>query len=71
MAVIFSGTKALVGICLLTLVDRGQLELDAPVCRYWPEFAARGKEQVTVIELASHRARLPGVDAPADRRRFP
>lgn len=64
MAVIFSGTKALVGICLLILVDRGQLDLDTPVCRYWPEFAAHGKEHVRVIELISHRARLPGVLGP-------
>jgi CubicO group peptidase (beta-lactamase class C family) len=61
VAVIFSGTKALVAICLLMLVDRGRLDLDTPVCRYWPEFAAHGKEDVRVIELASHRARLPGV----------
>lgn len=61
MAVIFSGTKALVGVCLLMLVERGQLDLDAPVSRYWPEFAAHGKEHVRVIDLASHRARLPGM----------
>jgi CubicO group peptidase (beta-lactamase class C family) len=70
MAVIFSGTKALVGICLLMLVDRGQLDLGAPVCRYWPEFAAHGKEHVRVIELASHRARLPGVLNPVTENDF-
>ena len=63
-AMIFSGTKALVGICLLMLVDRGQLDLDAPVCSYWPEFAAHGKTRVRVSELASHRARLPGLLSP-------
>ncbi len=60
-AVIFSGTKALVGVCLLMLVDRGLVDLDQPVCHYWPEFAAHGKEHVLVSELASHRARLPGL----------
>jgi len=60
LQVIFSGTKALVALCLLMLVDRGQLDLSAPVRRYWPEFAARGKEATRVIDLASHRARVPG-----------
>jgi CubicO group peptidase (beta-lactamase class C family) len=64
--VIFSGTKGLVALCLLMLVDRGQLELDAPVARYWPEFAAHGKERVRVVEVASHQARLPGIRVPVD-----
>ncbi len=62
--VVFSGTKGLVALCLLMLADRGQLDLDAPVARYWPEFARHGKEGVTVAELASHRARLPAVAEP-------
>lgn len=64
LQVIFSGTKALVALCLLILVDRGELDLAARVCRYWPEFAASGKEAITVAEVASHRARLPGIQAP-------
>jgi CubicO group peptidase (beta-lactamase class C family) len=59
--VIFSGTKGLVALCLLMLVDRGQLDLDAPASRYWPEYGGLGKESVTVAELASHRARQPAV----------
>ena len=59
--VIFSGTKALVGLCLLMLADRGVLDLHGRVSDYWPEFAAHGKEDVRVIDLASHRARLPGL----------
>jgi CubicO group peptidase (beta-lactamase class C family) len=66
LQVIFSGTKGLVALCLLMLVDRGQLELDAPVARFWPEFAAHGKEHVRVVEVASHQARLPGIRAPVD-----
>ncbi|HEV7941463.1 MAG TPA: serine hydrolase domain-containing protein [Solirubrobacteraceae bacterium] len=64
LQVIFSGTKALVGICLLMLIDRGELSADAPVSEYWPEFAAHGKEAVKVSDLASHQARLPAVRKP-------
>src|SRR4051794_20092611 len=38
IAGIFSGTKGFVATCLLLLIERGQLELDRPVCAYWPEF---------------------------------
>jgi CubicO group peptidase (beta-lactamase class C family) len=64
LQLIFSGTKGLVALCLLMLVDRGQLDPEAPVCRYWPEFAEHGKGNVRVAELASHRARLPAVRTP-------
>jgi CubicO group peptidase (beta-lactamase class C family) len=62
--VIFSGTKGLTATCILMLVDRGQIELEAPVATYWPEFAAAGKDSITVAEVMSHRARLPGVRVP-------
>ena len=75
LQLIFSGTKGLVAICLLMLIDRGQLDLDAPVAEYWPEFAAAGKERVTVRQVVSHSAGLPGIvekltidDLPDDRR---
>jgi CubicO group peptidase (beta-lactamase class C family) len=61
LQLIFSGTKGLVAICVLLLIDRGQLSLDDRVSKHWPEFAANGKERVTVAEVVSHRARLPGV----------
>ena len=61
---VFSGTKGLVATCLLLLIERGQLELDAPVCQYWPEFAAEGKEQVLVGDVVSHRAGLAGLLTP-------
>ncbi len=64
LALVFSGTKGFVALCLLALVDRGKLALDDPVCAHWPEFAAAGKERITVGELASHRARLPAVRTP-------
>jgi CubicO group peptidase (beta-lactamase class C family) len=58
---VFSGTKGLVATCLLLLLDRGALELDAPVARYWPEFAAAGKGAVTVAQAVSHMAAVPGL----------
>jgi CubicO group peptidase (beta-lactamase class C family) len=61
LQVIFSGAKGLVAACLLMLVERGSLDLAAPVPRYWPEFAANGKDRTTVAEIASHRGRLPGI----------
>ena len=58
---VFSGTKGLVASCLLVLLDRGALELDGPVSRYWPEFAAAGKGEVTVGQAVSHMAAVPGL----------
>lgn len=61
VAVIFSGTKGLVALCMNMLLDRGRLDADAPVCRYWPEFAAHGKERILVRDVLTHQARLPGI----------
>jgi CubicO group peptidase (beta-lactamase class C family) len=58
---VFSLGKAMTTLCVLMLVDRGLVELDVPVARYWPEFAAAGKGGVTVRMLLSHRAGLPAV----------
>jgi CubicO group peptidase (beta-lactamase class C family) len=63
---IFSGTKGLVALCLAMLADRGALELSAPVARYWPEFAAAGKRDIRVRDVASHQARLPGIRVPLE-----
>jgi CubicO group peptidase (beta-lactamase class C family) len=51
-------------ICALRLVDQGLLDLDAPVAKYWPEFAQAGKAEVPVRYLLSHRAGLPAVREP-------
>jgi CubicO group peptidase (beta-lactamase class C family) len=64
VAVIFSGTKGLVAACVLLLIDRGLLDIEAPVCRYWPEFAANGKSAIRVRDCLSHTARLPGITQP-------
>lgn len=60
-SVIFSCTKGLLSILAARLVQEGRLDYEAPVSRYWPEFAAAGKEAVTVGEALSHRA---GLSAP-------
>ncbi|MFI1503482.1 serine hydrolase domain-containing protein [Streptomyces sp. NPDC020597] len=56
---VYSVTKTMTALCALVLADRGALDLDAPVARYWPEFAAAGKEAVLVRHLLSHTAGLP------------
>jgi len=66
IAGVFSVTKTMTALCALVLVDRGDLDLDAPVARYWPEFAAAGKEKVLVRHLLSHTAGLPDWDGPIE-----
>jgi CubicO group peptidase (beta-lactamase class C family) len=66
-AVVFSGTKGLVAVCMLMLVERGLIEIDAPVVRYWPEFAAAGKENVLVRHALSHTAGVPGLKSSFSR----
>ena len=56
---VFSGTKGVVSTAVALLVDRGTLDPDAPVARYWPEFAAGGKQDVLVRQVLSHSAGLP------------
>jgi CubicO group peptidase (beta-lactamase class C family) len=60
---VFSASKGVLTICALQLVERGALDLDAPVGRYWPEFATLGKEEIRVRWLLSHRAGLAVLDA--------
>jgi len=59
----YSTTKGMTAICAHQLVERGLLDLDAPVARYWPEFAAHGKDAIPVRWLLSHQAGLPAVRA--------
>ncbi|HET7121123.1 MAG TPA: serine hydrolase domain-containing protein [Solirubrobacterales bacterium] len=61
---IFSGSKGLVATCLAILLDRGQLDLEAPLCEYWPEFAAHGKDGILVRHVVSHQAGMPGLLTP-------
>lgn len=61
---VFSATKTVTSLAVLMLVDRGLLDLHAPVARYWPEFAQNGKENVLVRQLLSHTAGLPAWEPP-------
>jgi CubicO group peptidase (beta-lactamase class C family) len=61
---VFSTTKAMTALCAHLLVDRGLLDLDAPVARYWPDFAQAGKRDLPVRYVLSHRAGLPAVRPP-------
>ena len=54
IANVFSTTKTMTALAALVLVDRGELDLDATVARYWPEFAARGKAGIRVCLTADH-----------------
>jgi CubicO group peptidase (beta-lactamase class C family) len=62
---VFSSTKTLTALCALLLADRGELDLDAPVARYWPDFAANGKADVRVRHLLGHTAGLSGFEGEA------
>jgi CubicO group peptidase (beta-lactamase class C family) len=61
---VFSTTKTMVSLAALVLVDRGELDLDANVASYWPEFAARGKGGIKVRHLLSHTSGVSGWDPP-------
>jgi CubicO group peptidase (beta-lactamase class C family) len=59
-----SASKNVTSLAVLMLVDRGLIDIDAPVATYWPEFAQNGKEGVEVRHLISHSAGLPAWEAP-------
>jgi len=57
----YSVGKPLAALCALRLVERGLLDLEAPVATWWPEFATAGKQDVTLRQLLCHRAGLPAI----------
>ncbi|MCP5178438.1 MAG: beta-lactamase family protein [Pseudomonadales bacterium] len=59
---VYSSTKTMAAMSLLVMADRGDVDLHAPVSRYWPEFAQNGKENVEVRHFLSHSAGLSGLD---------
>jgi len=65
ITVLMSCTKAVTAVCVHMLAQRGLIDYDAPVARYWPEFAARGKAAITVRDLLAHRAGLMDFDEEA------
>jgi CubicO group peptidase (beta-lactamase class C family) len=59
VAVVFSCTKGMAATCMHMLAERSLLDFNAPVATYWPEFAANGKQDVTVAMALSHQAGVP------------
>lgn len=62
--VVRSATKGVAAAVLLLLHQRGELDLDAPVGSYWPEFKAHGKEEALVRDVLAHRVGVPALDRP-------
>jgi CubicO group peptidase (beta-lactamase class C family) len=63
---VYSTTKGVTALAAHRMAEAGKLDLDAPVARYWPEFAQAGKERIPVRFLLSHQAGLPAL-----RKRLP
>jgi len=64
LVMVHSSTKGAAALCAHVLAARGKLDVDAPVSRYWPEFAAAGKERLPVRMLLDHQAGLAAIDRP-------
>lgn len=64
MSIVFSSTKGVAALCVHILVERGLLDLDAPMTRYWPEFAQGSKESARVSMALDHTLGVPHVRAP-------
>jgi CubicO group peptidase (beta-lactamase class C family) len=62
LVLVYSTTKGMTALCANRLAQLGALDVEAPVATYWPEFAAAGKDDITVADLLSHRAGLAWVD---------
>lgn len=67
MVLVYSATKGLSAMTLALAHSRGWLDYEAPVCRYWPEFAQQGKDRITVRQLLAHQAGLFAFDEPVDK----
>jgi CubicO group peptidase (beta-lactamase class C family) len=61
---VWSCAKGVTALCAHILASRGQLDLDAPVVQYWPEFGQHGKQSITVEMLMSHKAGVPAIRQP-------
>ncbi|MGD9143911.1 MAG: serine hydrolase domain-containing protein, partial [Dehalococcoidia bacterium] len=67
---VYSTTKVMTSICAHILIDRGQLDPNAPVAEYWPEFAQAGKEAIPVRYVLSHQSGVAGWDEPMTMEEF-
>ena len=61
ISIVFSSTKGGMALCAHMLADRGQLDLDAPVVKYWPEFGQNGKEAALVSMTLDHSVGVPHI----------
>ena len=59
---VYSTAKGIVAVCANRLIEQGKLDPEAPVAKYWPEFAQAGKDDLPVKYILNHRAGLPAVD---------
>ena len=66
LQLVFSSTKGATALCAALLAQQGELDVDAPVASYWPEFGQRGKADIPVRWLLCHKAGLPYIDTPAE-----
>ncbi|OBI43467.1 esterase [Mycobacterium kyorinense] len=64
LAAVLSATKGLTSTCVHQLVERGELDLHAPVARYWPEFGQAGKQDITIAMVLGHRSGVIGPRSP-------
>lgn len=67
---VWSTTKTIMNLAAYMAADRGQIDLDAPVAKYWPEFGQNGKEKVLVRNIMSHTSGVSGWAAPFTREEF-
>jgi CubicO group peptidase (beta-lactamase class C family) len=64
VSVIFSATKGAAATCIHLLAGRGEMDLERPVAAYWPEFARKGKDEITVHDVLAHRSGLLAIRVP-------
>ncbi len=57
---VYSVSKGIAALIVARLIDQGLLDYETPVCQYWPEFGAFGKDKLTIAEALSHQAGIPG-----------
>jgi CubicO group peptidase (beta-lactamase class C family) len=64
LVLVFSSTKFAATLCAMRLIDQGRLELEQPIANYWPEFAANGKDLITVNQVFNHTSGVFCFDPP-------
>lgn len=70
LVIVWSATKGIGSACLLHVLQEQGIGLERAVAEFWPEFAAKGKEAITLAQLLSHQAGLAALDEPADATDF-